>query len=94
VINTLKFASAAFVGIVAGVILALTSSVVTSVFGMTESDEELSRPSTADSLRLVKREESSSYETDWNLLSPTKRKKGKGQGLLSQVIHEEDDDSV
>ena len=95
----MQFASAAFIGIAAGTVLYVISTLLSSILGLYDEEEptsELSRPPTADSQssQLLKKDESSSYESDWQMLaqSPNMRKK-RSPGLLSQTIHEEDDDS-
>ncbi|KAL2879409.1 hypothetical protein SGCOL_005274 [Colletotrichum sp. CLE4] len=71
-------ACGACIGILAGLTMACTSGVITSI---------LERPGTG------KTEDSSSYETDWQLLNkPPPKRRRRTPGLWSQTIHEEDDD--
>lgn len=88
----MQLSHAAFVGICAGIVTASVSGTIQRWLSILEVDGDTSRPSTADSERLIKKDESSSYETDWQMLTPTKRRR-RNSGLLSQVIHEEDSDS-
>lgn len=90
---SMQLSHAAFIGICAGIVMACMSITIQRWCSILEVDGETSRPSTADSQLLIKKDESSSYETDWQMLTPSK-KKTRSSGLLSQVIHEEDSDSV
>ncbi|KAL0944115.1 uncharacterized protein CTRU02_202002 [Colletotrichum truncatum] len=92
-------ACGACIGIMAGITLSCTSNIITSALGMHDKGYHaiapMSAPSTPSSERpgTGKTEDSSSYETDWQLLNkpPTKRRRNR-PGLWSQTIHEEDDD--
>ncbi|TQV92261.1 hypothetical protein V2A60_004548 [Cordyceps javanica] len=114
---SLKLSAAAGIGIIAGVLLGATSSVITSYLGMQDSDEdpyerdrdyidyydedeadrdddldERDYPHSRDMYQLG----SPSYQkhlraSDPNAAGPIQRRVARG--LLSQTIHEEDDDS-
>ncbi|KAH6686242.1 hypothetical protein F5X68DRAFT_14613 [Plectosphaerella plurivora] len=97
-------ACGAVVGAFAGIFLATTSSVITSTLGMqddpkygSEYDSSMATPSmstmSTPALRPLssRTEDSSSFETDWQLLEkmpPSRRRRT--AGLLTQTIHEED----
>lgn len=77
-----------------GVVLAISSSLLTSSLGM-QDDDTNKRPSSKQSLLQdsASRPSSSGTELDWQWLdSPSHRHLPTG-GLLSQTIHEEVDDS-
>ncbi|KAJ9142748.1 hypothetical protein NKR23_g7041 [Pleurostoma richardsiae] len=91
------FGSAAFVGIVAGMVLQLTSSTVVSVLGIDSSNQEAMGhvKSEADEKQQIL-DDQSSQESDWPWLeeqphTPNFRRKRYTEGLLSQTILEEDD---
>jgi uncharacterized membrane protein YuzA (DUF378 family) len=106
------FGAAAFVGIIAGLVIGISSTYITTYFGMQDElpeDDILyassSSPSATkqrqrrfltdtDDLDSVKDDSSASTEFDMQWLepssSPTRRRLV--SGLLSQTIHEEDDD--
>lgn len=90
-----QFGAAAGVGIVAGVTLGVTSSIVTSYLGMQDDPQEDERQSikmekydfgTPKASRAV-------IESDWYLADSSPSRNRRPSGLLSQTIHEEDDDS-
>ncbi|KAK1729867.1 uncharacterized protein BDZ83DRAFT_447299 [Colletotrichum acutatum] len=92
-------ACGACIGILAGLTMACTSGVITSILGM--HDERSSFPSAtpmpgtplSERPGTGKTEDSSSYETDWQLLNkPPPKRRRRTPGLWSQTIHEEDDD--
>ncbi|OLN84464.1 hypothetical protein CCHL11_08222 [Colletotrichum chlorophyti] len=98
-IASLELACGACIGIVTGLTLSCTSTVITSVLGMRDnglrSAPPTPMPSTPSSERpgTGKTEDSSSYETDWQLLNkPPPKRRRRTPGLWSQTIHEEDDD--
>ncbi|KAF4992788.1 hypothetical protein FDECE_13618 [Fusarium decemcellulare] len=92
---SLEFGAAAGVGIFAGIVLAISSSVITSYLGMQEDDTVSSRPTSKQSLLLdtSSHRDSSSTEVDWQWLDSPSHRRRPATGLLSQTIHEEDDDS-
>ena len=89
-----QFGTAASVGIVAGIVLSMSSSLITTRLGMQDDEQEFPektyRPGSA-----YTHEESSSNEADWAWLSEaaSSSRRRAASGLLSQTIHEEDDDS-
>ncbi|KAF4780405.1 hypothetical protein HER10_EVM0011657 [Colletotrichum scovillei] len=92
-------ACGACIGILAGLTMACTSGIITSVLGMhderSSSFSTTPMPGTPLSERpgTGKTEDSSSYETDWQLLNkPPPKRRRRTPGLWSQTIHEEDDD--
>ncbi|GJN74582.1 hypothetical protein PLICBS_008673 [Purpureocillium lilacinum] len=92
---SLEFGAAAGLGIFAGIALAITSSIITSHLGM--HDEEPEKDETSldkyEQLKPGRRDITPAVlETDWYWTesSPSGRRR---PGLLSQTIHEEDDDS-
>ncbi|KAF4455260.1 hypothetical protein F53441_2410 [Fusarium austroafricanum] len=90
------FGAAAGVGILAGVGLAIFSSIVTSYLGMQGEDFDSGRPSSKDSLlesSSRRDSQSSGTELDWQWLDSSSQRRRPAGGLLSQTIHEEDDDS-
>ncbi|KAF9881339.1 hypothetical protein CkaCkLH20_01489 [Colletotrichum karsti] len=98
-IASLQLACGACIGIVTGLTMSCTSQIITTVLGMHDRGYQgppsTPAPSTPSSERpgTGKTEDSSSYETDWQLLNkpPPKRRRTR-PGLWSQTIHEEDDD--
>ncbi len=99
--SVFQFGSAAFVGILAGVALLLTSNVLTSVTGIQhdESDDKqelIEYEGSTGTATPVKRLDDvySSQESDWQWLdkAPDSRRR-RTPGLLGQTILEEDDDS-
>ncbi|KAK1464632.1 hypothetical protein CCUS01_07879 [Colletotrichum cuscutae] len=98
-IASLQLACGACIGILAGLTMACTSGIITSVLGMhderSSSFSTTPMPGTPLSERpgTGKTEDSSSYETDWQLLNkPPPKRRRRTPGLWSQTIHEEDDD--
>lgn len=98
-----QFGSAAFVGILAGVALLLTSTVLTSVTGMQQDEtddkeglvEQEHEGSTGTATPVKRLDEAYSLqESDWQWLdkAPDSRRR-RTRGLLGQTILEEDDDS-
>ncbi|KAF4978700.1 hypothetical protein FZEAL_4969 [Fusarium zealandicum] len=90
------FGAAAGVGIFAGIALAMSSSLITSYLGMQDDDAASERPTSKQSLSLDtgSQRDSSGTDIDWQWLdSPTHHRRRPARGLLSQTIHEEDDDS-
>ncbi|CAM1508453.1 Fc.00g053010.m01.CDS01 [Cosmosporella sp. VM-42] len=89
------FGAAAAVGIVAGIILGMSSSLLTSYLGMQGEDEELEPKSSKQRYlqESTRRWDSSSAEVDWQWLESPSQRRRPAAGLLSQTIHEEDDDS-
>ncbi|TDZ22453.1 hypothetical protein Cob_v004630 [Colletotrichum orbiculare MAFF 240422] len=92
-------ACGACVGVIAGVSLGVTSSFITSLFGMHRQSYRIPPPTPAPSTPSSERpgtgktEDSSSYETDWQMLNkPPPKRRRRTPGLWSQTIHEEDDD--
>ena len=97
-----QFGSAAFLGLVAGGILLLTSSVLTSATGMQDDEREDDRRESiaydvsTGTTTPVKRLDDiySSQESDWQWLDKTPdARRRRTTGLLGQTILEEDDDS-
>ncbi|OIW29861.1 hypothetical protein CONLIGDRAFT_348144 [Coniochaeta ligniaria NRRL 30616] len=97
----LFFGSAAFVGILAGVALLLTSNILTSVTGMQyderdDKQELIEHEGSTGTATPVKRLDDvySSQESEWQWLDkvPDSRRR-RTPGLLGQTILEEDDDS-
>ncbi|WAO93714.1 Hypothetical protein NCS54_01126900 [Fusarium falciforme] len=89
------FGAAAGVGIFAGIALAICSSLITTHLGMQDDDTTSERLASKQSLTIdtSSRRDSSGNELEWQWLdSPSHRRRPAG-GLLSQTIHEEDDDS-
>ncbi|RSL66047.1 hypothetical protein CEP51_012877 [Fusarium floridanum] len=92
---SLEFGAAAGVGIFAGIALAICSGLITTHLGMQDDDTTSERPASKQSLTIdtSSRRDSSGNELEWQWLdSPSHRRRPAG-GLLSQTIHEEDDDS-
>ncbi|KAM0558458.1 hypothetical protein ACHAPJ_004648 [Fusarium lateritium] len=93
---SLEFGAAAGVGILAGVGLAIFSSLITSYLGM-QGDESSSRRSASKDGFLEsssrRDSQSSGTELDWQWLDSSSQRRRPAGGLLSQTIHEEDDDS-
>ncbi|KAM0435114.1 hypothetical protein ACHAPT_003203 [Fusarium lateritium] len=92
---SLEFGAAAGVGIFTGIALAICSSLITTHLGMQHDDEASERSSSKQNLTIdtSSRRDSSGNELEWQWLdSPSHRRRPAG-GLLSQTIHEEDDDS-
>ncbi|KPM38366.1 hypothetical protein AK830_g8205 [Neonectria ditissima] len=90
------FGAAAGVGIFAGIVVGISSSLVTSQLGMQDDDDtSTERPNSKQSyLQDSKsRRDSSSTELDWQWLDSPSHRRRPAAGLLSQTIHEEDDDS-
>ncbi|KND93747.1 hypothetical protein TOPH_01738 [Tolypocladium ophioglossoides CBS 100239] len=89
------FGAAAGVGIVAGIALGVTSSLITSYLGMQGDPQEDER----QSAKMEKYDLGTSkaspaiIETDWYLADSSPTRQRRPSGLLSQTIHEEDDDS-
>ncbi|QPC73527.1 hypothetical protein HYE68_004279 [Fusarium pseudograminearum] len=92
----LEFGAAAGVGIMAGVTIALFSSIITSYLGMQNNDPGPKRSASKESLlETSSRRDSLSSDTDlgWQWLDSSSSRRRPTSGLLSQTIHEEDDDS-
>ncbi|KAB5563393.1 hypothetical protein GE09DRAFT_1219952 [Coniochaeta sp. 2T2.1] len=97
------FGSAAFLGLLAGGILLLTSSVLTSATGMQDAEREdddrresITYEVSTGTATPVKRLDDiySSQESDWQWLDKTPdARRRRTPGLLGQTILEEDDDS-
>jgi hypothetical protein len=90
------FGAAAGVGIIAGITIAIFSSVITSYLGMQKDDYALKRSGSKESLlETSSRGDSLSSDTDlgWQWLDSSSSRRRPTSGLLSQTIHEEDDDS-
>ncbi|KAH7166188.1 hypothetical protein EDB81DRAFT_279001 [Dactylonectria macrodidyma] len=90
------FCAAAGVGIFAGIVLAISSSLITSHLGMQDdNDASTDRPGSKQSYLQdsESRRNSSSTEIDWQWLDSPSHRRRPAAGLLSQTIHEEDDDS-
>ncbi|QPC64636.1 hypothetical protein HYE67_006867 [Fusarium culmorum] len=91
----LEFGAAAGVGIMAGVTIALFSSIITSYLGMQNNDPGPKRSASKESLlETSSRRDSLSSDTDlgWQWLDSSSSRRRPTSGLLSQTIHEEDDD--
>ncbi len=106
-----QLAAAAGVGILAGVILGISSSLITSYLGMSgpDDDEAYYNQRYEETFRKYQTrtigingsgsgresggDSSSDKEWQWTGTSPSSRRRGYPSGLLSQTIHEEDDDS-
>ncbi|KAH7318716.1 hypothetical protein B0I35DRAFT_250269 [Stachybotrys elegans] len=89
------FGIAASIGIAAGLVLAISSNLVTLYLGMHDDPRQ--------DLRVLKekgvlqdypalRDDTSSNETEWQWLEPTPSRRRAAPGLMSQTIHEEEDD--
>ncbi|PMB67904.1 hypothetical protein BM221_006079 [Beauveria bassiana] len=106
---SLKLSAAAGVGIVAGVVLGATSSVVTSYLGMQDTDEDRYQRE-RDYIDSYESDEGTDYQYDLDTYqlhaAPAYQthlrrssdpdatpKRRVARGLLSQTIHEEDDSS-
>lgn len=90
-----KFGAAAAVGIISGIIVGVSSSVITSYLGMQGKDQVAARPSEqrySDDFS-ERRYSSSATDYDWQWLEAPSQRRRPAAGLLSQTIHEEDDDS-
>ncbi|RBR11398.1 uncharacterized protein FIESC28_09012 [Fusarium coffeatum] len=90
------FGAAAGVGIIAGITIAIFSSVITSYLGMQKDDYAVKRSGSKESLlETSSRRDSLSSDTDlgWQWLDSSSSRRRPTSGLLSQTIHEEDDDS-
>ncbi|KAF9775915.1 hypothetical protein IL306_005912 [Fusarium sp. DS 682] len=90
------FGAAASVGILAGIGLAIFSSILTSYLGMQSDDMDSGASSSKDSLLDTssrRDSQSSGTELDWQWLDSSSQRRRPAGGLLSQTIHEEDDDS-
>lgn len=80
----------------AGVTIALFSSIITSYLGMQNNDPGPKRSASKESLlETGSRRDSLSSDTDlgWQWLDSSSSRRRPTSGLLSQTIHEEDDDS-
>ncbi|KAM0248477.1 hypothetical protein ACHAP5_003423 [Fusarium lateritium] len=90
------FGAAAGVGIIAGITLAIFSSLITSYLGM-QNDDLVSRGSASKENLLEpssrRDSQSSGTELDWQWLDSSSQRRRPASGLLSQTILEEDDDS-
>ncbi|KAH7189122.1 uncharacterized protein B0J16DRAFT_108209 [Fusarium flagelliforme] len=89
------FGAAAGVGIIAGITIAIFSSVITSYLGMQKDDALKGSGSKENLLETSSRRDSLSSDTDlgWQWLDSSSSRRRPTSGLLSQTIHEEDDDS-
>ncbi|KAH7152455.1 hypothetical protein B0J13DRAFT_264413 [Dactylonectria estremocensis] len=89
------FCAAAGVGIFAGIVLAISSSLITSRLGMQDDDASTDRPGSKQSYLQdsESRRNSDSTDIDWQWLDSPSHRRRPAAGLLSQTIHEEDDDS-
>ncbi|RKK90443.1 hypothetical protein BFJ71_g11597 [Fusarium oxysporum] len=90
------FGAAAGVGILAGIGLAIFSSTITSYLGMQSDDIDSGGSTTKGSLLETssrRDSQSSGTELDWQWLDSSSQRRRPAGGLLSQTIHEEDDDS-
>ncbi|CAG7558599.1 unnamed protein product [Fusarium equiseti] len=90
------FGAAVGVGIIAGITIAIFSSVITSYLGMQKDDYALKRSGSKENLlETSSRRDSLSSDTDlgWQWLDSSSSRRRPTSGLLSQTIHEEDDDS-
>lgn len=90
------FGAAAGVGIFAGIVIAISSSLITSQLGMQDDDDASTERSSSKQGSLQdpqSRRDSSSTELDWQWLDSPSHRRRPAAGLLSQTIHEEDDDS-
>ncbi|EON96136.1 hypothetical protein UCRPA7_8355 [Phaeoacremonium minimum UCRPA7] len=93
------FGSAAFVGIVAGLMLQLTSTTFVSLFSMDQGQDESMRYPRRLEARLSMKllDDASSQDSDWQWLDkaahPNMKRKRRAPGLTAQTILEEDDDS-
>ncbi|UNI19092.1 hypothetical protein JDV02_005308 [Purpureocillium takamizusanense] len=90
------FGAAAGLGIVTGIVLAVTSSIITSHLGM--HDEELDAHEASldkpEKFKPGRRDITAAVpETDWYWTESSPSGRRRPSGLLSQTIHEEDDDS-
>ncbi|KAM5377476.1 hypothetical protein ACJZ2D_005015 [Fusarium nematophilum] len=94
---SLEFGAAAGVGIFAGIALAISSSLITSYLGMQDDDDDMAfeGPASRHSLLLdtSSHRDSSGTDIDWQWLDSPGHRRRPAAGLLSQTIHEEDDDS-
>ncbi|RKK36943.1 hypothetical protein BFJ63_vAg6716 [Fusarium oxysporum f. sp. narcissi] len=93
---SLEFGAAAGVGILAGIGLAIFSSTITSYLGMQSDDIDSGGSTTKGSLLETssrRDSQSSGTELDWQWLDSSSQRRRPAGGLLSQTIHEEDDDS-
>ncbi|KAF7546452.1 hypothetical protein G7Z17_g8444 [Cylindrodendrum hubeiense] len=92
------FGAAAGVGIFAGIVIAISSSLITSQLGIQddEGDDASTERSSSKHSYLQDsqgRRDSSSTELEWQWLDSPSHRRRPAAGLLSQTIHEEDDDS-
>lgn len=100
--KSFQFGSAAFVGLVAGLMLQLTSTTFVSLLGMQPGqDESLRYPTRRQlearpSMKLL--DDASSQDSDWQWLDktavhgPGMTRRRRAPGLTAQTILEEDDD--
>ncbi|KAI9158742.1 hypothetical protein HJFPF1_06740 [Paramyrothecium foliicola] len=89
------FGSAAVIGIIAGIALGVFSTFLTSQLGMHRDPlEELEDWKGEDALDMASvQDESSSNEAEWQWLERSPSRRRPASGLLSQTIHEEEDDN-
>ncbi|KAF4509691.1 hypothetical protein G6O67_003834 [Ophiocordyceps sinensis] len=89
------FSVAAAIGIVSGIILGLSSSIITTCLGMHDDPGADDRPS--DKLagydKGLPAPRPTSWEADWYWTESSTSRFRQPSGLLSQTIHEEEDDS-
>ncbi|KAJ6438643.1 activator subunit [Purpureocillium lavendulum] len=93
---SLEFGAAAGIGIFAGIALAITSSLITSHLGMhdEEPQEQDYSLESIDKLKPRRRDVTPAVlDTDWYWTESSPSGRRRPSGLLSQTIHEEDDDS-
>ncbi|KFA61030.1 hypothetical protein S40285_07427 [Stachybotrys chlorohalonatus IBT 40285] len=89
------FAVAASIGIFSGLLLAVSSGFITSYLGMYEDPRDSARPLKKKGLLEDVpsfRDESSSNETEWHWPDPSPTRRRPASSLVSQIIHEEEDD--
>ncbi|KYK56799.1 hypothetical protein DCS_03805 [Drechmeria coniospora] len=95
-VASLEFGTAAAIGIICGLVVGVSSSLITTNLGMYDDaeggDEQPSDKSDEKASRDLSSAPQPFLETDWYWdASPVRHRRP--SGLLSQTIHEEDDDS-
>lgn len=93
-----QFGVAATVGIIAGIVTGLFSSTITMHLGMQGSGDSVVPASERKKFDREEEEEEdklseSPSETEWQWLDSSSQGRRPVSGLLSETIHEEDDDS-
>jgi hypothetical protein len=83
------FGSAAVIGIIAGLFLAVSSKAITSYLGLDEDEPLKAKELDIDVQSILEESSSNETELEWHSHSPTRRRLV--SGLASQTIHEEDD---